>query len=333
MVVTAPTVEKPASAEELARRLHEAAASKLAVAPVGGGKARGMGGVIERCDVLLHTTRLDRMIEHSQADMVVSVEAGITLEALQAELAKTGQFLPLDPFHSPGHTIGGLLATGWTGPLRLRYGSPRDFLIGIRVALPDGTLASGGGRVVKNVSGYDMMKLHYAALGSLGVIVAASFKVFPKPLHDVTVSSHGGWTDIDRALGAPVAPAALELFSDGGVLARYSGSPDAVDRVVTELGWRRVGGAAPNAGRGSRWRAPSCRRSWRRCRPARSGGRRPGPVSRTGRTRTMRARSAWCAPLSRRGAGRWSCLRRRTTSYARSAPGARRRRRSRSSGG
>ena len=242
MVVTAPTVEKPASAEELARRLHEAAASKLAVAPVGGGKARGMGGVIERCDVLLHTTRLDRMIEHSQADMVVSVEAGITLEALQAELAKTGQFLPLDPFHSPGHTIGGLLATGWTGPLRLRYGSPRDFLIGIRVALPDGTLASGGGRVVKNVSGYDMMKLHYAALGSLGVIVAASFKVFPKPLHDVTVSSHGGWTDIDRALGAPVAPAALELFSDGRVLARYSGSPDAVDRVVTELGWRRVGG-------------------------------------------------------------------------------------------
>ena len=242
MVVTAPTVEKPASAEDLARRLHEAAASKLAVAPVGGGKARGMGGVIERCDVLLHTTRLDRMIEHSQADMVVSAEAGITLEALQAELAKTGQFLPLDPFHSPGHTIGGLLATGWTGPLRLRYGSPRDFLIGIRVAMPDGTLASGGGRVVKNVSGYDMMKLHYAALGSLGVIVAASFKVFPKPLHDVTVSSHGGWPDIDRALGALVAPAALELFSDGRVLARYSGSPDAVDRVVTELGWRRVGG-------------------------------------------------------------------------------------------
>ncbi len=330
MVVTAPTVEKPASAEELARRLHEAAASKLAVAPVGGGKARGMGGVIERCDVLLHTTRLDRMIEHSQADMVVSVEAGITLEALQAELAKTGQFLPLDPFHSPGHTIGGLLATGWTGPLRLRYGSPRDFLIGIRVALPDGTLASGGGRVVKNVSGYDMMKLHYAALGSLGVIVAASFKVFPKPLHDVTVSSHGGWTDIDRALGAPVAPAALTQAAPtrsigwsrssvgGGLAAKYGTS---------------MRGAAPSAGRGSRWRAPSCRRSWRRCRPARSGGRRPGPVSRTGRTRPMRARSAWCAPVSRRGAGRWSCLRRRTTSYARSAPGARRRRRSRSSGG
>ena len=173
MVVTSPATEKPASADELAQRLRDAAADKLAVAPVGGGRAGGMGGPLERCDVLLQTTRLDRVIEHSQADMVVSVEAGITLEALQAELARAGQFLPVDPFNSPGHTIGGLLAAGWTGPLRLRYGSPRDFLIGIRVALPDGRLATGGGRVVKNVSGYDMMKLHYGALGSLGVIVAA----------------------------------------------------------------------------------------------------------------------------------------------------------------
>ena len=238
MVVNAPAIEKPATAEELAAQLHEAASSKLAVVPVGGGRARSVGDVLEQCDVLLHTTRLDRVIEHSQADMVVSVEAGITLEALQAELAKTGQFLPLDPFNSPGHTIGGLLATGWTGPLRLRYGSPRDFLIGIRVALPDGKLASGGGRVVKNVSGYDMMKLHYGALGSLGVIVAASFKVFPMPLHDVTVSSDGGWAAVDRALATPLAPSALELFSDGRVMARYAGSPGAVSRVVNELGWK-----------------------------------------------------------------------------------------------
>src|SRR3989441_9082970 len=196
-----------------------------------------MGDPPTRKGVEIRTTALDRVLEHSQADMVVSVEAGITLEALQAQLAKSGQFLPLDPFNSPGHTIGGLLASGWTGPLRLRFGSPRDFLIGIRVALPDGTLATGGGRVVKNVSGYDMMKLHYGALGSLGVIVAASFKVFPRPLHDVTVSSGGGWTDAERALVTPVAPSALELFSDGRVLARYTGSGDAVDRVVRDLGW------------------------------------------------------------------------------------------------
>jgi glycolate oxidase FAD binding subunit len=234
MVVTS---EAPRTAEDLAQTLRDAAAQKLAVAPVGGGKARGMGNPPTRCDLELNTTRLDRVIEHSQADMVVSVEAGITLEALQAHLARAGQFLPLDPFNSPGHTVGGLLATGWTGPLRLRFGSPRDFLIGIRVALPDGKLASGGGRVVKNVSGYDMMKLHYGALGTLGVIVAASFKVFPNPLHDVTVWADGGWEDADRALAKRLAPSAVEVFSDGRVLARFTGSRGAVDSAVSELGW------------------------------------------------------------------------------------------------
>ncbi len=236
------TTEAPRTAEELASKLRDAAAQKMAVVPVGGGRARGMGNPLERCDVELHTTKLDRVLEHTQADMVVSVEAGITLEALRAELDKAGQFLPLDPFNSPGHTIGGLLATGWTGPLRLRFGSPRDYLIGIRVALPDGKLASGGGRVVKNVSGYDMMKLHHGALGSLGVIVAASFKVFPRPLHDVTVSIQGGWEAAMQAHSTKVAPSALELDSDGWVLARYMGSPDAVQRIVDELGWPTVDG-------------------------------------------------------------------------------------------
>ncbi|HEY1420622.1 MAG TPA: FAD-binding oxidoreductase [Candidatus Dormibacteraeota bacterium] len=237
-------VERPSSAEELARRLREANAAGAAVMPVGGGRASAMGEPMERCDVALHTTRLDRVIEHSQADMVVSAEAGITLEALQLELGKAGQFLPLDPFNSPGHTIGGLLASGWTGPLRLRYGSPRDYLIGIRIALPDGKLASAGGRVVKNVSGYDLMKLHYGALGTLGVIVAASFKVFPLPLHDVTMrasfrSPDDAWRAAEGALAMPLAPSALELFSDGEVLVRFTGSKDAVNRMIADLGWDR----------------------------------------------------------------------------------------------
>jgi glycolate oxidase FAD binding subunit len=242
VVVTAPRIEKPATAEELARCLGEAAAARQAVVPIGGGRASAMGDALRGCDVELHTGRLDRVLEHSQADMVVTVEAGITLEALQAELGRTGQFLPLDPFNSPGHTVGGLLATGWSGPLRQRYGSARDYLIGIRVAQADGRLASAGGRVVKNVSGYDLMKLHLGALGSLGVIVAASFKVFPTPLHDVTVgasyeSIDEAWAASDRALSLPLLPAALELFSDGHVLARFFGSPDAVNRMVAELGW------------------------------------------------------------------------------------------------
>ncbi len=231
------SVEKPQTAEELAGVLREAESAGKAVTPVGGGRASKMGGVLERCDVELHTTALDRVIEHSPEDMVVSVEAGITLEVLQDHLAKSRQVLPLDPFNSPGHTIGGLLATGLSGPLRLRYGSPRDYLIGIRVALPDGRLASAGGRVVKNVSGYDLMKLHFGAMGSLGVIVAASFKVFPAPLHDVTVESRGAWEDAERALSMPLPPSALELFADGRIMARFLGSPDAVKRVTRELGW------------------------------------------------------------------------------------------------
>jgi glycolate oxidase FAD binding subunit len=261
--VKSPAVEKPATAEEVARRLREAADARWAVVPVGGGRASAMGDAAERCDVELHTTRLDRVLEHTQADMVVSVEAGITLEALQAELGKAAQFLPIDPFNSPGHTIGGLLATGWTGPLRQRFGSPRDFLIGIRVALPDGRLASAGGRVVKNVSGYDMMKLHFGALGSLGVIVAASFKVFPNALHDVTVEASypsiaEAWNASDQALALPLAPAALELFSSGRVLARFMGSTDAVKRMVAELGWAK---AEPSAWAEHSRRAPE---SWAR---------------------------------------------------------------------
>ncbi len=248
-MVKSATAEKPATAEELARRLHEAAEAGLAVFPVGAGRAAQMGDPPAREGIELRTTALDRVLEHSQADMVVSVEAGIALEALQAELGKSGQFLPVDPFNSPGHTIGGLLASGWTGPLRLRYGSPRDFLIGIRVALPDGRLVSAGGRVVKNVSGYDLMKLHYGALGTLGVIVAASFKVFPKPLMDVTVESthesvHEAWVAAERVLAMPMAPAAVELFPNGRVLARFLGSPEATKRMVAELGWKKADAAA-----------------------------------------------------------------------------------------
>ena len=236
-MVKSTAVETPASAEQLARILHEAETARHTVLTVGGGRALGMGNPAESCDVEVHTTQLDRVIEHSRSDMVVSVEAGVTLEALQAHLAKAGQFLPIDPFSAPGHTIGGVLASGWTGPMRLRYGSPRDFLIGVRVALPDGRLVTAGGRVVKNVSGYDMMKLHYGALGSLGVIVAASFKVFPRPLHDVTVSGEGAWEDVRRASSTVLAPSALEIFSDGRVLARFTGNRGAVERAVRELGW------------------------------------------------------------------------------------------------
>jgi glycolate oxidase FAD binding subunit len=228
--------ERPTSEAELAKRLADAAGEGLAVIPVGGGRLLGMGDPPERFDVALHTSGLAEITEQSAADMTVSAQAGLTLERLNEALGKAGQFLPLDPFAAPGHTVGGLVATALSGPLRMRYGTARDFLIGLRVALPDGRLAASGGRVVKNVSGYDLNKLHLGALGSCGVVVAASFKVFPKPLHEVTVASDGGWEEAGRALKLLMPPVALELSSRGRVVARLAGSEAGADRD------RRVGG-------------------------------------------------------------------------------------------
>jgi glycolate oxidase FAD binding subunit len=233
--------EAPSSPDHLARLLCEAATAEQAVVPVGGGRLLGMGDPLERFDLALETQRLNRVLDASQADMVVTVEAGATLEQLNEELAKGGQFLPLDPMGGPGHTIGGLLATGLSGPLRLRYGSARDNLIGLRVALPDGKLARSGGKVVKNVSGYDMNKLHLGALGALGVIVEAAFKVYPLPLHELTLSRQArdpeaAWDEVARALGSKMQPVALVL-EGGRVHARLAGSRAAVERVAAELAW------------------------------------------------------------------------------------------------
>ncbi len=244
--LTPSRVERPATPEQVAEALAAAAEAGEAVVPVGGGRAIGLGDPPDRLDVVLETRALRRVVEMSQADMTVSVEAGITVEELNGELAGLGQFLPVDPFNAPGHTIGGVLAAGLSGPLRLRYGSPRDFVIGLRVALPDGRLATSGGRVVKNVSGYDLNKLHQGALGSLGVIVAASFKVFPKPLAEVTLEARPDdpWTEAARALDLAMPPSALELAGDGRLLARLAGSGEGVRRMAGELGWTEVDAAA-----------------------------------------------------------------------------------------
>jgi glycolate oxidase FAD binding subunit len=246
--VEARSSARPSSPEELASMLAEADAGELAVIPVGGGRALGMGDPPARFDLALHTGALDRVVEFSPHDLTVTVEAGITLEALQGELAKAKQFLPLDPFGGPGHTIGGLLASGWSGPLRLRYGTARDYLVGLRVALPDGKLARSGGRVVKNVSGYDLNKLHLGALGTLGVIVEASFKLYPMPLREITVRRQAdgfedAWQEAQRALSLAMPPVALEMLrSDAGysLVARIAGSEAGVKRIERELGWGKT---------------------------------------------------------------------------------------------
>ena len=134
-----------------------------------------------RADLILSTARLNRVIEHAWADLTVSVEAGCTFQNLQNTLAQHGQRIAIDPLWPEQATVGGILSTNDSGTLRIRYGALRDLIIGMTIALPDGTLASSGGKVVKNVAGYDLPKLATGALGTLGVITRAIFRLHPLP--------------------------------------------------------------------------------------------------------------------------------------------------------
>ncbi|PYT79245.1 MAG: hypothetical protein DMG40_17185 [Acidobacteria bacterium] len=174
---------EPSTEQQLAEALGLANESKLAVLPRGGGTKLGWGNPPSRADVILSTARLNKVIEHAWADLTATVEAGCTIKALQETLAQHGQRLALDPLWPERATIGGILSTNDSGALRLRFGALRDLIIGVTIALPDGTLARSGGKVVKNVAGYDLPKLVTGALGTVGVITRAVFRLHPLPHH------------------------------------------------------------------------------------------------------------------------------------------------------
>src|SRR5215472_4423879 len=177
---------EPASESQLAAVLHLANGSKLAVIPRGGGTKLGWGNPPSRGDIILSTAGLNKIIEHAWADLTVTVEAGCTIQTLQETLAPHGQRLALDGLWPERATVGGALATNDSGALRMRFGSLRDLVIGMTIALPDGTLASSGGKVVKNVAGYDLPKLVTGALGTLGTITRAVFRLHPLPRNSQT---------------------------------------------------------------------------------------------------------------------------------------------------
>src|SRR5579872_3758163 len=179
--ITPRLVLEPTSEQQLAAALRLANDAGLAVVPRGGGTKLSWGNPPSRADIILSTARLDKIIEHPWADLTVSVEAGCPIQKLQSALAQHGQRLALDPHWPAQATVGGVLSTNDSGSLRLRFGSLRDLIIGITLALPDGTLATSGGKVVKNVAGYDLPKLATGALGTLGVITRAIFRLHPLP--------------------------------------------------------------------------------------------------------------------------------------------------------
>ncbi len=184
-------VLEPTSEQQIAAALRFANDAGLAVIPRGGGTKLAWGNPPSRADVVLSTARLDKIIEHAWADLTVSVEAGCAIQKLQSALALHGQRLALDPLWPAQATIGGTLSANDSGSLRLRFGALRDLIIGVTLALPDGTLASSGGKVVKNVAGYDLPKLVTGAYGTLAVITRAVFRLYPLPRNAKTLSISG----------------------------------------------------------------------------------------------------------------------------------------------
>jgi glycolate oxidase FAD binding subunit len=225
-------METPGSAAELARRLGEAAAAGARARAVGGGTKLDWGRPAGEVDLELSTAGLGSLREHLAGEFVAVVEAGIPLAALRERLAQAGERLALDPpLSGPAGgaaTVGGAIATGDSGPLRHRYGAARDLIVGVTVALSDGTLARAGGKVIKNVAGYDLGKLLAGSFGTLGVIVEVALRLHPLPA--ATATAVGRATDPMRlaAAAGALAHERIELESldvrwaagEGAVLAR-----------------------------------------------------------------------------------------------------------------
>lgn len=180
----------PSTVPEACEMVARLAAEKHAVFPIGGGTALDYGNPAARSGVGIDCTHLARVVDYPSEDMTITVEAGIQMAELQQILRQKGQTLPVDCPAPDRATLGGVMATNTSGPRRFGYGTMRDYVLGIDVIDADGKRIHGGGRVVKNVAGYDMMKMHIGALGALGIIVQASLKLKPLPEARVAV----GWT-------------------------------------------------------------------------------------------------------------------------------------------
>lgn len=244
-------VVTPEDVSGVQRCLSEAQNAGLAVVPWGSGGQQGLGNTLRRYDVALSLRKLNRIVAHVPEDMTVTVEAGVTLAQLASELAAHGQFLPLRPTDGSDCTIGGMLATNDQGTARYAFGTARDWLIGITLVCADGTLARSGGRVVKNVAGYDLGKLLIGSLGTLGVITEATFKVAPLPAADVAFASsfaspHAcamfllAARDESLALNAAelLSPVAAESMIDSrrwSVFLRIAGGSGAVERTLRDV--------------------------------------------------------------------------------------------------
>jgi glycolate oxidase FAD binding subunit len=213
-VVPRETLE-PASAEDVAAVLASASKQRASVVIRGGGTKMGWGRTPASIDIVLSAKRLNALVAHDFADLTATMQAGARLDEVNRMLARHGQWLPIESAFDES-TIGGAIATNDSGPLRHRYGTPRDLLIGIRLALTDGRLIKAGGNVVKNVAGYDVGRLMSGSHGSLAAIVSATFKLSPLPAASSTLVATFDRAEalvaaVSAVTGSQLEPAAVEL--------------------------------------------------------------------------------------------------------------------------
>jgi glycolate oxidase FAD binding subunit len=237
----------PGTKEEVAAAVVAAGAAGVPVTPWGGGTKMAIGSPPNRIGLVLGLKRLARILEHEPGDLTVTVEAGLPLEMLQTELGKRGQWLSLDGSASDRATVGGVLASDASGPRRHLYGTARDLVIGLTVVMADGSLVRGGGKVVKNVAGYDLPKLYIGSFGTLGVLVEATLKLRPRPDVDrAVVARFGKLGEAGGAaravLGSDLIPSAVELV-DGEALRRLglgggAGLLVGLDGIAEQVDWQ-----------------------------------------------------------------------------------------------
>ena len=236
-------VATPSTEEELCDIVASANYDGLGIIPWGGGTRVALGNTPERPCLVLDMTNLNRVVSHNYADLTASFQAGANFGFVSEVLAQQGQFLPIDPPIPGRATVGGTLAAAVSGPLKWHFGHPRDTVIGMKVVQPDGTITKSGGQVVKNVSGYDMSRLHIGGIGSLGIILEASFKLTPIPMYERTLIA--SFDSVEEAVDASmrvfnsyVMPLAMTVFDP--CVASRTGLDDGAERhhLAVRLGGR-----------------------------------------------------------------------------------------------
>lgn len=252
-------IVSPGTINEVSKVVAYANQQHLHIIPRGNGTKMGMGGIPKKIDIVLSTSRLNRITDSDCENLTLSAEAGMTLNEVQKSLAKVGKgyFLPLDPPFTEKATLGGIVATNSSGPKRLIYGTARDLVIGTKAVFPDGDIVVSGGKTVKNVSGYDMCKLLIGSYGTLGILCEMTFKLLPLPekeatllLSFATLEKADGF--VREVRGSQLVPSSLEIlnsiaaqkmkwfistasYENGLVAIGLDGVAESIDRQISEM--------------------------------------------------------------------------------------------------